>query len=288
MLGPPFHVRNLFAPRGAIPDLQMVVHPGNDEEAVLSADAQREVPAERIGEVILPSATLTPTERVGVYHGMYLLRMRDALAGDYPGLEHFLGEAGFLRFVRDYVAAHPSRSHTLNRLGDHVPEFIARNSDLPRREFCSELARLELAVTEVFDSVEERPLGEDAIAAVPEDAWERARFRPIAAYRLLAFRYPVNAYLQSVRDEDHDHHPRPRLKSEWVAVYRRDYAVYRLDLTSSAHDLLADLVAGEALGEAIAAALRRPGRRRPAEADLFRWFREWIGGGVFAEVRLDG
>lgn len=265
----------------------VVVHPGSTEEGVLSADAQCEVPAERVGEVILPSATLTPTKRVDIYHGMYLLRMRDALAGDYPGLEHFLGDDGFLRLVRDYVQAHPSRSHTLNRLGDHVPEFIEGTSEIPRREFCAELARLELAVTEVFDAPERPPLGQDEIAAVPADAWERARLRPIPAFRLLSFRYPVNAYLQSVRDEDHDHHPKPRLKSEWVAVYRRDYSVYRLELTKPAHDLLADLARGERLGDAIAAALGRPGRKRPSEDDLFRWFREWVSGGVFAEVRLD-
>jgi hypothetical protein len=265
----------------------VVVHPGSEEQAVLAPEAQREVPAERIGDVILPSATLTPTQRVGIYHGMYLLRMRDALAGDYPALEHFLGEDGFLGFVRDYVQAHPSRSHTLNRLGDHVPEFIARTSGFPRREFCTELARLELAVTEVFDSPEQAPLGEAEIAAVPSEAWEGARFTPITAFRLLALRYPVNAYLQSVRDEDHDHHPKPRLRSEWVAVHRRDYAVYRLDLTQAAYDLLADLARGERLGDAISAALRRPGRKRPSEDDLFRWFREWIAGGMFAEIQLE-
>src|SRR5262249_30454947 len=156
-------------------------------------------------------------------------------------------------FVRDYVAAHPSRSHTLNRLGDHVPEFIARNSDLPRREVCSQLARLQLPGTQVFDSGRERPLREDAVAAVHEDGGARARCRPPAAFGLLASRDPFTAYRQRGRDGDHGHHPRRRLKSEWVAFYRRASAVYRLDLTSSAHDLLADLVAGEALGEAIAA-----------------------------------
>ncbi len=265
----------------------VVVHPGSEEEAVLDPEAQREIPAERIGEVILPSATLTPTQRVGIYHGMYPLRMRDALAGDYPALEHFLGEDAFLGFVRDYVQAYPSRSHTLNRLGDHVPEFIARTSGFQRREFCEELARLELAVTEVFDAPEQAPLGESEIAGVPSDAWEQARFTPITAFRLLALRYPVNAYLQSVRDEDHDHHPKPRLRNEWVAVHRRDYAVYRLELTKAAHDLLADLARGERLGDAISAALRRPGRKRPSEDDLFRWFREWIAGGMFAGIQLE-
>jgi hypothetical protein len=218
---------------------------------------------------------------------MYLLRMRDALRSDYPALEHFLGEGNFTRLVSEYVQAHPSRSHTLNRLGDQLPEFIAGHSSVPRREFCADLAGLERAISQAFDAAERAPLSQEAIAAIAPDAWEGARFETVPAFRLLALRYPANAYVQSVRDEDHEHHPKARLKSEWVAVYRRDYAVYRLELTKPAHDLLSDLARGERLGDAIAAALKRPARRRPAEDDLFRWFREWVGGGVFAAVRLE-
>lgn len=265
----------------------VVVHPGSPEDGVGSPEASRELQAEQVGEVILPSRTLEPVERLGIYHGMYLLRMRDALLGDYPALEHFLGEGNFTRLVSEYVQAHPSRSHTLNRLGDQLPEFIASRADVPRREFCADLARLERAISEAFDAPETPPLAQEAIASIPPDGWERARFETIPAFQLLALRYPANAYVQSVRDEDHDHHPKARLKPEWVAVYRRDYTVYRLDLTKPAHELLADLARGERLGDAIAAALKRPARRRPAEDDLFRWFREWVGGGVFAAVRLE-
>jgi hypothetical protein len=274
----------------ALPRLQrwvqtVVVHPGTEEEAVASAEAQADVPADRLGEVVLPSQRLTPTERIGIYHGMYLLRMRDALVADYPALEHFLGEDSFRELARAYVQQHPSRSYSLNRLGAHLSEFVRTAPGLRRPEFCHDLARLEWAVTEVFDAPETPPLTEVAIAAVPAEAWERARLEPIAAFRLLAFRYPVNAYLQTVRDDDHDH-PKARLKDTWVAVYRRDYAVNRQDLTRAAHDLLADLVSGKTLGEALSAALGRGGRRAPSETELFRWFREWVSGGVFRAVKV--
>lgn len=274
----------------ALPRLQrwmqnVIVHPGTEEEAVAAPEAA-EVPVERLGEILLPSKTLTPTQRVGVYHGMYLLRMREALVADYEALEHFLGEEAFSELVRGFVQQHPSRSYSLNRLGTHLPDFVRNAPGLPRPEFCHDLARLEWAVSEVFDAPETPPLTEAAIAAVPAEGWERARLRPIAAFRLLAFRYPVNAYLQTVRDDDHDH-PKARLKDTWVAVYRRDYAVYRRDLTRVAHDLLADLVAGKTLGEALAAALRRGGRRAPSQTELFRWFREWVAGGVFQAVEID-
>ena len=184
------------------------------------------------------------------------------------------------------MQVHPSRSYSLNRLGDHLPEFLETAAGIPRRAFCVDLARLERAMAQVFDAAETPPLSESAhrggagrglgASAAPDHP---------RAFRLLAFRYPVNAYLQTVRDDNHDH-PKARLQNTWVAVYRRDYAVWRLDLTRPAHDLLADLHAGKSLGEAIAAAVARGGRRAPRSDELFPWFRQWVSGGVFAEIDL--
>jgi hypothetical protein len=262
----------------------VVVHLGSVEEGVASREAEAHVPSGRVGEVILPSRTLTPVERVGIYHDMYLLRMEEALESDYPALQHFLGHQSFRKLVAGYVQAHPSRSYTLNRLGDHFPDYVKTAPGLPRREFCHELARLELLVCQVFDGPETKGLSKEAIAAVPADAWERARLTPVAAFRLGAFRYPVNAYLGSTQGEDH-HHPKPRLKDTWVAIFRRDYRVRRLDLSRPAHDLLADIVSGKTLSDAVGAALLRRSKRGPTEDELFRWFRDWVALGMFSDVK---
>jgi hypothetical protein len=260
----------------------VIVHHGEVAEALRTSELQRDVPAERLGDVLLPSRTLAPADRLAIYHDMYPIRMRDALSGDYPGLEHFLGDEGFLRLVNEYVKVHPSRSYSLNHLGDHLPEFV-KTADVKRRDFCHELARLELAVTQAFDERETPRLTEAQVAAVAPEAWERAVLRPVASLRLHAFRYPVNTYLQTVKDDVHDH-PKPRLKEEWVAVHRRDYGVYRTDLRRPAFDLLSDLVGGTPLGAAIGSAVGRGGKRVPSETELFRWFREWVSAGLFATV----
>jgi hypothetical protein len=264
----------------------VVVHPGSVDDGVAGPDAVEQIPAERVSEVILPSATLTPVERVGIYHSMYLLRMEEALESDYPGLQHFLGYRGFRELVEAYVQTFPSRSYTLNRLGDHLPEFVKTAAGLSRREFCHDLARLELLVTEAFDAPETPCLSPDDIAAVAPEAWERARLAPISAFRMGAFRYPVSSYLDSLRGDDHDH-PKPRQKDSWVAAFRHDYRVRRVVLTRPAFDLLSDLVAGQTLGEAVTAAMRRGSRRGPKEDELFRWFRDWMSGGMFQSVRVE-
>lgn len=258
---------------------QVVVHPGTVEAAI--ASARRELPAGRLAEVVLPSRTLTSAERLEIYQRMYPLRMEEALAVDYPGLQRFLGEAGFRRLVRGYVASFPSRSYTLNRLGDHLAEYILAAPGLRHRAFCHDLARLELAMTEVFDEAETPPLSAEAIAAVPAERWPEIRLRPIAAFRLLAVRYPVDAY---VGGKTH-RHPRPRRQDAWLAVFRREYRVQRLELSRPAYDLLSDLAGGRTLGEAVAAAAaRRRGRKAAREAQLYRWFRQWMASGLFAGI----
>jgi hypothetical protein len=261
----------------------VVVQPGSAEEAVRAPEARAEVPTERLPEVILPSRTLTPTERVGIYQGMYLIRMGEALGTDFVALKHFLGDSRFDELVEGYVQAFPSRSYSLNPLGDHLPEYIKTAKGIPRPDFCYDLARLELALAHVFDARETPALSAEEISAVPHDAWEAARLVPIAALELLSFRYPVSEYLQSVKNDDHDH-PKARQKDTFVVVHRRNHGVYRQDLTRAAHDLLADILAGTPVGRAVEKAVLNGGRRPPREDELFRWFREWVSGGIFRSV----
>jgi hypothetical protein len=260
----------------------VVVDPGSDAEAVRGPAAAEVAPA-RVAEVILPSRTLSAVERLGVYHGMYLLRMEEALATDYPGLKHLLGERGFFDLVGAYVQEHPSRHFSLNRLGDHLPAYVQRAPGLRHRGFCHDLARLELALSRVFDAPQTPALSAEAVAAVPVEAWESARLVPVAAFALLALRYPVGAYLDSIAGKGHDHPPLRR-QDTWAVVYRRDYSVWRQDLTAPAYRLLSELAAGKTVGEAVTAVGRRRGRARPREHDLFRFFREWTAGGIFQAV----
>lgn len=261
----------------------VIVDPRSNQAAVGGAAARAEVAPERVRDVILPSRSLSAVERVGIYHDMYLLRMEEALASDYPGLKHLLGDDGFFDLVRAYVQEYPSRHFSLNRLGDHLPAYVRRAPGLARRGFAHDLARLELALSRVFDAPEAPALSAAAVAAVPPDAWENARLRPVAAFALLSFRHDVGAYLDSIKDDDHAHPPLRR-KEAWAAVYRRDYSVWRQDLTGPAYRLLSALVAGRTVGEAVAAAMKPRGGRRPTERDLFRFFREWTAGGLFQAI----
>jgi hypothetical protein len=262
----------------------VVVHPGTVDEGIGSAPARRELDPERIGSVILPSKTLTSAERIGVYHGMYLLRMTEALENDYPAVAHFLGGDAFHDLVAAYVQEHPSTTYTLNRLGDRFPEFIRGSKGVRKRGFVSDLARLERAVTEVFDAPESAMWPAEEIARIPEADWPRVVLRPITAFRLASFGYPVNAYFQSVKEDDHDH-PEVRRQPTWIAVYRKRYEVWRLDLSRPAHAFLRALARGRPFGRAVAESARS--LQGDAGGQLFRWLRDWVAEGMFQGVEVE-
>lgn len=261
-----------------------IVDQGNCEQAIQSEAAQAAIPADQARSVVKPSATLQPLERLDIYREMYLLRMEEALAIDYPCLKHFLGDSEFMRLVARYVDVYPSRSYTLNRLGDHFPQFIGTLADIPKPEFCRELARLEYELTMVFDEQETPRLTQEAIQAVPQDAWENARLKPVAAFRILEFNYPVSEYAGAVDEENPV--PQIRKRKTYVAAYRSNYRVHRLDLKRPAYELLSALASGKKLGESLMEVCV-PGRR-PAirESQLFEWFREWMAEGLFQAVEL--
>lgn len=268
----------------ASPDPNLVRIQSWMQRAILEVDddAASDWAAE-VGRLILPSRTLAPAERLEIYRAMYPLRMVDALESDYTALAHFLGKDAFAALVRAYVTAHPSRTYTLNRLGDHLPEFVASSPGIRRPAFAADLARLERAIAQAFDAEESPVLDAEGLAAIGERAAD-ARLRPIAALRLLDLKYPVNAYLQSVRDDDHDHPPTVA-KRTWVAVFRRTYVVRRRDLTRPQHALLSALVGGATLGDAVSSTLGAA--RRPIQPDeFFAWFREWVAAGMFQSIDL--
>lgn len=236
-----------------------------------------------IARRILPSRTLAPEQRLDIYRDMYAIRMEEALEADYPAVAAMLGHHDFHPLVNAYVQAYPSTTYTLNRLGDAFPQFIAQR--WPRRRALHELARLELAMTEVFDEEESPLIDASAIANVPPHEVASMRLVPIRALRLLAFEYPVNDLFQRFRDEKPLR--APRRKATWLAIHRRDYSVMRLPLGERAFALLKFICDGATIGDAIVEFASRFDAP-PRQEELFAWFRDWTAAGLFTAIEIEG
>jgi hypothetical protein len=261
------------------------------QHLILHADgleaAAREAPGNRmkVADVVLPSATLAAEERLGIYADMVRLRFDEVLTEDYPALAATLGLERWQALLAAYLARHPSSHFSLNRLGARLPDFLASWDGLGTdASFPVELARLELAVQQVFDEREVDVMTAEDLLAVPEDAWPELRLATIPALRLFAFAYPTNAYLQAWREDQNPRVPDP--SASWVVVYRHDDRVWRAPLDPVRHALLVALQRGEPLGRALGSCCAASGAA-PAELapKVGGWFREWAADGLFRAPR---
>jgi len=252
---------------------------GPVEQAVRTSSATKEIPASRAPGLIRPSRTLTPLERLDIYRGMYELRLTEALRTDYPGLAHLLGEELFEELARLYIRACPSRSYTLNRLGDHLPAFLDDVDGLPRPRLVRDLARLELASTFVFDEEESPAAGPTAVSRFSCQQWGDLRFIPIRALRLVELSYPAHRYLEALRIGDTP--PRLRPAQTRLVVYRRDFRIFYLSLTKPAFALFQSLCEGLPLGGAVRALFGAGGA---SERQVSTWFGRWFSESLFQRV----
>ncbi len=141
----------------------------------------RTILPDEIGERLRGSPTLPPARGLAIYQDGYVSRLVECLEKQFRFLHMTLGDEVFAAFARDYIAAHPPSSHTLADLGARFPDHL-RETRPPKegtspdwRDFLIDLARYELAWSEVFDAPQAQAL------------------------RKLACDYPVHAYVDALR-----------------------------------------------------------------------------------------
>ena len=237
----------------------------------------------RVDQVILPSPTLTARERLDLYATMYMARLHECLVNDFPAVERLVGHGRFHELTRAYIARYPSRTCSLNPLGWKLAEFLERPVRVPRKPLVRDTARLEIAMSQVFDAEDVTPLQPSDLAKIPPDRLAASSFRMVPAFQLLTLDYPVNALVTAVRQDK----PLPPLRKRncRVAVYRKKYVVTRLDLAEPACAALAALAAGKTVGEAVMAAARRwKGAPAQLQHRLRTWFGGWVTEGFFASL----
>jgi hypothetical protein len=235
--------------------------------------------------VILPSKTLTPERRVAIYTDAYLARLIEALHSDFPALTRFLGHRAFHELARAYLEKNPSRSWSLNPLGRRLPQFLAGTVRLPKREAALAFATVEVAMAEVFDEAAGAPLGPADFAALDAARFFTSRLEFVPTFRLVEVDYAVNPVIDAVRQERPQVPPLKKKKS-WIAVYRKEFKVWRLDLKEPAHAGLAVLKKGRTVGNAVAAIAKLwKGKPEALPGQIKQWFGEWSSEGFFSAIR---
>lgn len=256
-----------------------IVDPGSDEEALLAAEQAAGLGPNSAENMILPSPTLEPAERLQIYRNMYLLRMEEALEMDFPVVQQFVGERAFFRLVGEYVEVFPSRSWTLDHLGLHFSKFLGEHKTLEHSGFLRDMARVEWALCDAFNSRNSNSIQMTDLANVDPSDFESLILKPIPALQVLTVDHNVNAYYKKwVLDEPT---PEPVEEPDWLLIWRDsiDFKRWRLSVSEAGHHFLQLLLAQKTLGESLEDTIER---YEIPEAELFEWFSGWVSEGLFA------
>ena len=263
-----------------------------------SEEARRNIDAAAgdIEQIVTRSNALTALQRLAIYGHAYFARLQECLRAEFPVLLHALGEELFNFFTFEYLKVYPSRSYTLNQLGENFPRYLAETrpgGDLPPNareswpDFIIDLAALERAFSEIFDGlgVEDRQIL-DADRLLETKQLREVRLSPVVCLKLFSFRYPVSQYFRAVRNQEDPDLPQP--DDTFLAMTRRSYTVLIHELTGRQYDLLRALVAGQSLNQGVDALAKTTGddSQKLINASL-GWIKDWAEKGFFAGIESE-
>ncbi|MCB9559781.1 MAG: putative DNA-binding domain-containing protein [Kofleriaceae bacterium] len=189
-----------------------------------------------------------PAVRAGVYAHAYVVRIRDAIAAEYPKVAAALGDATFTRMVRGYLDAFPTRRPSLRDAGEFLHRYLADGGWSDGPAWLADLAALERARTDAFDGPDADALTRADLAELPPTAFPQLRLRLVPTATLLALTHNADDAWAALEAEAPP--PPAREVTRTVAVWRRDLVVIHRTLADDEAAALRAVVAGAPLGDA--------------------------------------
>jgi hypothetical protein len=217
--------------------------------------------------IIKPNDRLTSFERLEIYNRQYWFRLYSSLEEDFPGLMAVIGRKKFDALTRAYLTDFPSRSFSLRNLGSQLENWLVTHRELiePRADLALDMARLEWAHIEAFDSAAEPLIDADDLAEIHDGS--QLHLQPYL--RVLQLKYPVDDLIIDIRSESGSSDSssnnasiaRKRRRARhvaalepediYLALHRLENSVYYKRLNREDYRLLSALIAGEPIGRAI-------------------------------------
>jgi hypothetical protein len=268
-----------------------VMMPLNSDESMRSHAPDGRGMEQVAASFVAPNSRLTPFERLEIYNKQYWLRILGSLAEDFPALRAVVGTRRFEALSIAYFTAHPSRSFTLRNLGSKLVEWLLAHPEYAgrRHALAVDVARIEWAFVEAFDSAERTPLTLDQIATL--DANSRLALQPHV--QLMALDYPADDLVVAlhssekrqtseagVQHEEEDDAtvrlPEIRRRPTWLSAHRLEHNVYYRRLAREEYATLCALRDGQPLNAALEAGFAgsRMSAARRAQA-VQQWFAAW-------------
>ena len=218
--------------------------------------------------------------RYNVYRNNIIVSLIDALAANFPATQRITGVEFFRAMARFHIRATPPTSPLLFEYGRDFPRFIETYEYAQPMPWLADVARVERAWLDAYHAADMPPLAGPELAAIPPEALADAVFEPHPATRIVRSEFPAMSIFAMNRGDG----PVGRIENivpEDALVTRPDQEVAIRLLPPGGADFLTQLMSGEPLGEAAAAALEAS-----PDFDLSTNIAGMIEAGAFAAVRV--
>lgn len=224
--------------------------------------------------------------RLAIYHHGYRIRLREALAVEFPGLRLLAGRR-FVALLDDYVATHPSTHFNIRWHGKGLASFLATTPPWSEQPALAEMAQLDWAISTAFDAADHPAADPHDLARVPPDAWATMSLRILPNARLVRATGNIEAFRRAADHDDRRPGLRRRRRPQTLLVWRPALDVRYRSLAPDESAALQVAMQGGTFAQLCEcmAELRRPEAALPRVASLLM---QWLGEGLIGSVELAG
>lgn len=159
---------------------------------------------------------------LSVYQNAYIIRLVDILKTDFEKLHAYMGDDLFETVAKRYLAANPSHFRSARWIGGSLPDFLRQDADTAHLPVLGDLAALECALNDAFDSADAPVLGFDDLAAVPPQDWGDLCFRPHPCVRVLQMSTNAGKVWSALADGAEPEQPQAG-GGEFLMIWRKDH-----------------------------------------------------------------
>jgi Putative DNA-binding domain len=221
----------------------------------------------------------------GVYRHAYVARLAEVLADDYEQLHAYVGDAGFAKLAKSYIAAHPSDRRSARDFGRHVPDFLKADTAFAKHLELAEIAALEKALADAFDGPEAEPLSLAALAAIPPEHWTKLVFTPHPTAQRLLFATNAADIWSALRDETAPPPPRRLPEPQAILTWRQDVTARFRPLEPEEAMMWNEASAGTRFG-VLCEMVATYGGEDGADFRAASYLKDWVDMGILAGCRL--
>ncbi len=207
------------------------------------ADRQRTIPEGLLG----PAAW--DASRFAIHRNNIAVSLTDVLLSHFPVSCRIVGDPFFAWIAHEFVARHKPASPLLMNYGDEFPAFIENFAPAGDVPYLADVARLELAWTRAYHSIEQISLGVEALKPLSPDGLLSARIVLHPSVQFIRSPHPV-ATIWVAHQPGNEPVALEACEAEDVLVLRPDAEVLMHRLPAGAATFLSAIKGNEPIGRA--------------------------------------